>query len=79
MHLLSISVSEGQSVTPATKVGEVGGGSTASYDGCTGGTHLHFGLAYGHNAYSFNANSFNPRNVFNFPALIYNGGGYFKR
>lgn len=79
MHLLRISVSEGQTVTPSTKVGEVGGGSTSSYDSCTGGTHLHFGIAYGHNAYSFNANSFNPRNIYNFPALIYNGGGYFNR
>ena len=79
MHLLRISVSEGQTVTPTTKIGEVGGGSTASYDGCTGGTHLHFGMAYGHNAYSFNSHSFNPRNAFNFPALVYNGGGYFSR
>ena len=79
MHLLSISVSEGQAVTPTTKIGEVGGGSTASYDRCTGGTHLHFGLAYGHNAYSFNSHSFNPRNIYNFPALVYSGGGYFKR
>lgn len=79
MHLLSISVSEDQAVTPQTKIGEVGGGSTASYDGCTGGVHLHFGLAYGHNAYSFNSHSFNPRNIFNFPALVYSGGGYFSR
>jgi len=79
MHLLRISVSEGQTVTPSTKIGEVGGGSTASYDSCTGGTHLHFGLAYGHNAYSFNSHSFNPRNIYNFPALVYSGGGYFSR
>ncbi len=79
MHLLSISVSEGQAVTPMTKIGEVGGGSTASYDACTGGVHLHFGMAYGHNAYSFNSHSFNPRNVFGFPALVYSGGGYFSR
>lgn len=79
MHLLRISVSAGQEVTPSTKIGEVGGGSTASYDGCTGGAHLHFGMAYGHNAYNFNANSFNPRNQINFPALYYSGGGYFTR
>ena len=79
MHLLRISVSEGQAVTPSTKIGEVGGGSTASYDGCTGGTHLHFGMAYGHNAYSFNSHSFNPRNAYGFPALVYSGGGYFSR
>ena len=79
MHLLTISVSEGQTVTPQTKIGGVGGGSTRSYDSCTGGTHLHFGIAYGHNAYGFNNYSFNPRNIYNFPALIYNGGGYFSR
>jgi len=79
MHLLSISVSADDVVTPSTKIGTVGGGSTASYDGCTGGTHLHFGMAYGHNAYGFNSNSFNPRNIYNFPGLVYNGGGYFSR
>lgn len=79
MHLLRISVSEDQVVGPDTKIGEVGGGSTASYDGCTGGVHLHFGLAYGHNAYAFNSHSFNPRNIFNFPSLVYSGGGYFSR
>lgn len=79
MHLLSISVSEGQTVTPDTKIGGVGGGSTMSYDSCTGGTHLHFGIAYGHNAYGFNSYSFNPRNIYSFPALVYSGGGYFSR
>lgn len=79
MHLLSIAVSEGQNVTPSSVIGYVGGGSTASYDSCTAGAHLHFGLAYGHNAYSFNSNSFNPRNLFSFPKLVYNGGGYFSR
>ena len=79
MHLLSISVSEGQTVTSQTKIGGVGGGSTRSYDSCTGGTHLHFGIAYGHNAYGFNSYSFNPRNIYNFPALVYSGGGYFSR
>ena len=79
MHLLTISVSEGQTVTSSTKIGGVGGGSTRSYDSCTGGTHLHFGMAYGHNAYGFNSFSFNPRNIYRFPALVYSGGGYFSR
>ena len=79
MHLLTISVTEGQTVTSSTKIGGVGGGSTRSYDSCTGGTHLHFGMAYGHNAYGFNSFSFNPRNIFSFPALVYSGGGYFSR
>lgn len=79
MHLLRISVSKDQIVTPSTKIGEVGGGSTASYDGCTGGAHLHFGMAYGHNAFNFNNNAFNPRNLMGFPSLVYSGGGYFRR
>jgi len=49
------------------------------YDKCTGGTHLHFGLAEGWNATSFNSYSFNPREIFAFPKLIYSGGGYFYR
>lgn len=79
MHLLYISVKNGQTVTSSTKIGGVGGGSTQSYDDCTGGKHLHFGIAYGHNAYNFNNYSFNPRNIYKFPALIYSGGGYFSR
>lgn len=79
MHLLKIYATEDQVVTPSTVIGAVGGGSTASYDNCTGGTHLHFGIAHGHNAYNFNNNSFNPRNIYKFPALIYSGGGYFSR
>lgn len=79
MHLLYISVKNGQTVTSSTKIGGVGGGSTQSYDNCTGGKHLHFGIAYGHNAYNFNNYSFNPRNIYKFPALIYSGGGYFNR
>lgn len=79
MHLLKIYAKENQVVTPSTVIGAVGGGSTASYDNCTGGTHLHFGMAYGHNAYNFNNNSFNPRNLFSFPKLVYSGGGYFSR
>lgn len=78
MHLLRISASENQVVTPSTKIGEVGGYSYG-YDNCTGGVHLHFGMAYGNNAYNFNNNAFNPRNIYSFPALIYEGGGYFRR
>lgn len=76
MHLLSINVSEKQVVSPNTVIGRVGGGSTASYDRCTAGAHLHFGLASGHVSVGFNAYAFNPRNVFTFPALY---GGYFYR
>lgn len=83
MHLLSYTVSADQYVDENTIIGYVGGGSTAysngGYDRCTSGAHLHFGTAYGHNASNFNNYSFNPRNVYNFPALVYSGGGYFRR
>lgn len=79
LHLLSISVQAGQKVTSDTVIGRMGGGSTAAhnggYDYCTTGTHLHFGIATGHNAYSFNTYSINPRNIYNFPY----GWGYFYR
>ena len=85
MHLLSIAngITQDKIVTDQTVIGTLGGYSTATqnggYDACTGGAHLHFGLADGWNAYSFNSYSFNPREIFAFPKLIYSGGGYFYR
>ena len=76
MHLLSINVSDKQVVDENTVIGRVGGGSTASYDRCTAGAHLHFGLASGHVSVGFNAYAFNPRNVFTFPQIY---AGYFSR
>ena len=47
-HLLNISVSVGDQVTSNTIVGHVGGGAgTRSYDHCSTGAHLHFGIANG--------------------------------
>ena len=85
MHLLSIAsgIEANKIVTDKTVIGTLGGGSTATsnggYDRCTGGAHLHFGIAEGWNAYSFNSYSFNPREIFAFPKLVYSGGGYFYR
>jgi len=86
MHLLKIDsdIYLNKVVTDKTVVGTVGGGSTrygkkGGYDKCTGGTHLHFGIADGWNATSFNSYSFNPREIYAFPKLIYSGGGYFYR
>ena len=76
MHLLSINVSDKQVVDENTVIGRVGGGSTASYDRCTSGAHLHFGLASGHVSVGFNAYAFNPRNIFTFPQMY---AGYFSR
>ncbi len=86
MHMLEISsdIYVNKVVTDGTVLGTVGGGSTnykkpGGYDKCTGGTHLHFGVADGWNATSFNSYSFNPREVYAFPKKIYSGGGYFYR
>lgn len=47
-HLLSINVKVGDTVTTNTVIGTVGGGSkTRSYDKCSTGAHLHFGIATG--------------------------------
>lgn len=58
-HLHSISVKLNQYVTISTIVGKSGGGE--SYDYCTTGPHLHFGIMKG-STYE------NPRNYIKFPA-----------
>ena len=85
MHLLRVAngIKVGKTVTDNTVIGYVGGYSTSishgGYDYCTTGTHLHFGIAEGDNAYDFNSHSINPRELFAFPKLVYSGGGYFYR
>lgn len=85
MHLLSVAsgMYVGKVVTDNTVIGYVGGWSTSiehgGYDYCTTGTHLHFGIAEGDSAFDFNSHSINPREIFSFPSLVYNGGGYFYR
>lgn len=76
LHLLSINVSVGDRVTNQTVIGTVGGGSgTKSYDTCSTGAHLHFGLGTGwygstYTAYSkWVANLLDPKPVLNFPEL----------
>jgi len=85
MHLLSIAsgIYVDKIVTTNMVIGYVGGYSTSSdrggYDDCTTGAHLHFGMAEGHSAFKFNPYSFNPREIFAFPKVIFSGGGYFYR
>lgn len=85
MHLLRVAdgIKVGKVVTDTTVIGYVGGWSTSishgGYDYCTTGTHLHFGIAEGDSAYNFNSYSINPREIYNFPKLVYSGGGYFNR
>ena len=78
-HLLTVNVTEGQSVTRNTVIGTSGGQSTKSYDKCTGGAHLHLTVArglYGVDYTSWSVmnyqKSINPRNVINLPAGTYN-------
>lgn len=77
MHLKSIAggIQKGKIVYDTTVIGAMGGRSYG-YDGCTGGVHLHFGMADGWSEFSFNPHSFNPRNLIKFPKMY---GGYFER
>ena len=85
MHLLRVEngMYVGKVVTDNTIIGYMGGYSTSTahggYDRCSTGAHLHFGVAEGYSAYDFNSHSINPREIFSFPKLVYNGGGYFRR
>ena len=60
MHLHSISVKLNDFVTIASEIGKSGGGE--SYDYCTTGPHLHFGMMQG-------SSYVNPRNYVSFPSL----------
>ena len=46
MHLLDVNVKVGDAVTTSTVIGTVGGGKgTSSYDQCSTGAHLHYGVS----------------------------------
>lgn len=76
MHLKSINVKKGQTVTKNTIIGYVGGDKTTPWDGCTTGAHLHFTMLNGlvgtnYTAWSskFYSSLINPRGYVNFPGL----------
>lgn len=76
MHLRSINVSKGDTVTKNTVIGYVGGDSSTPWDSCTTGAHLHFTLLNGlvgtdYRAWSstFYSRLLNPRNYVNIPPL----------
>lgn len=82
MHMLRFNVDVGDTVERGDIIGYVGGGrSTASYDSCSTGAHLHFTVATGHyygtgsNSYSsyskYVDNLINPRQVLTFPNYGY--------
>lgn len=47
-HLLSYNVKVGDMVSAGTQIGKVGGGSQTTWDHCSTGAHLHFGISIGH-------------------------------
>ena len=79
MHMLSVSIEEGDIVSKGDVIGTVGGGrGTSSYETCSTGAHLHLSMATGHyygtgdESYSTYSSWVNhlidPRDVLYFPA-----------
>lgn len=73
MHLQSFNVNVGDIVNINTVIAK-SGGRGGTYDTCTTGAHLHFGILKGWTSSSSNAQ--NPRNYVNFPAK---GSSFFSR
>ena len=82
MHMRTIDVYVGQSVSVNTVIGTMGGNPATEYwDRCSTGQHLHFMLAHGlyfsdYSSYTtFKSKTFNPRNMVNFPSrwVYFNG------
>lgn len=80
MHLLDIYVNVGDSVTTSTVIGTVGGGAkTKSYDKCSTGAHLHYGVSKNNHylkskseTYSkFTANMIDPPNFPSYGSWFY--------
>ena len=75
MHLRYINVQEGQTVSMNTQIGVMGGDpSRETWDGCSSGQHLHFGMATGYYYSDYQwyseyvAHNIDPASVVNFPA-----------
>ena len=82
MHLRTINVSVGQTVSVNSVIGTMGGNPATEYwDSCSTGQHLHFMIAHGlyfsdYSSYAtFKSKTFNPRNMVNFPSrwVYFNG------
>jgi len=81
MHLLDVNVKVGDKVTTSTVIGTVGGGAkTKSYDKCSTGAHLHYGVSKNNHylkskseTYSkFTANMIDPPNFPSYGSWFYN-------
>lgn len=76
MHLYSINVQKGQTVTKDTIIGIMGGGSTTPWDYCSTGAHSHLGIATGlygidYSGAYLRSHYINPRTVINTPSSLY--------
>ena len=76
MHLYTINVSKGQTVTKDTVIGIMGGGSTTPWDYCSTGPHSHLGIATGlygidYDGSYLRSHYINPRTVINTPGSLY--------
>lgn len=80
MHLLKVNVNVGDKVTTSTIIGTVGGGAgTKSYDKCSTGAHLHYGVSKNNHylkskseTYSkFTANMIDPPNFPSYGSWFY--------
>lgn len=82
-HMLTIKVKQGDVVTTDTVIGTVGGYSTSTahggYDRCTGGMHLHFGIAKGWYKKDYNSWSTFVANAIRAPGIPSTGVWWYKR
>ena len=76
MHLYTINVSVGQTVTKDTVIGIMGGGWTTPWDYCSTGAHSHLGLATGLFGIDYGwdylkGHYIDPSDMINFPNSLY--------
>ena len=76
MHLYTINVSVGQTVTKDTVIGIMGGGWTTPWDYCSTGAHSHLGLATGLFGVDYGwdylrSHYIDPSDMINFPNSLY--------
>ena len=76
MHLYTINVSVGQTVTKDTVIGIMGGGWTTPWDYCSTGPHSHLGLATGllgpdYDWSQLSSHYIDPADMINFPGSLY--------
>lgn len=82
MHLLTIKVDVGDEVTVNTVIGTVGGGAgTRSYDKCSTGAHLHYGVSKGNHYLKTKSETYSKftANLMQAPGFDYLGYRFYSR